>query len=45
MLSDYIHGVNILSLDAKDVFIANHYNKPDSIGYNIRYRNGDINYR
>lgn len=45
LLSDYIHGVNILSLDAKDVFIANHYNKPDSVGYNIRYRNGDINYR
>jgi hypothetical protein len=45
MLTPYVKGVNILSLDAKDIYIANHYNKPNPIGYNIRYKNGDINLR
>lgn len=41
----YVKGVNILSIDAKDIYIANHYNKPNPVGYNIRYKNGDINFR
>lgn len=35
-------SIKILNLDAKDIFIANHYNKPNSIGYNIRRRDGTI---
>ncbi len=35
-------SIKILNLDAKDIFIANHYNKPNPIGYNIRRRDGTI---
>lgn len=35
----------ILSIDAKDLFISNNYINPDSFGYNIRTRTGDINFR
>lgn len=35
-------SIKILNLDAKDIFIANHYNKPNSIGYNIRRRDGTV---
>lgn len=36
-------GVHILSLDAKDIYLSNHYNDPSPIGYNIRNKEGDIN--
>lgn len=36
-------GINILSIDAKDIFIANNYIKENITGYNIRYKNGTIN--
>lgn len=42
MRTPYVEGVRILSLDAKDIYIANHYNEPNPIGYNIRYKNGDL---
>ena len=35
-------SIKILNLDAKDIFIANHYNKPNPVGYNIRRRDGSI---
>lgn len=38
-------SVKILNLDAKDIYIANHYIKDNPNGYNIRYSNGDINLR
>ena len=36
-------GVYILSLDAKDIYLSNHYIQHDPVGYNIRYPNGDRN--
>lgn len=36
-------SVKILNLDAKDIYIANHYNKENPTGYNIRRRDGTIN--
>ena len=36
-------GVRILSLDAKDIYISNHYKVPSPVGYNIRNKDGDIN--
>lgn len=38
-------SIKILNLDAKDIYIANHYNKENSIGYNIRRRDGTISLR
>ena len=35
-------GVRILSLDAKDIYLSNHYKEPSPIGYNIRNKDGDI---
>lgn len=35
-------GVRILSIDAKDIYLANHYLTPSSVGYSIRNRDGDI---
>lgn len=35
-------GVHILSLDAKDIYLANNYINPSPVGYNIRNRYGDI---
>lgn len=37
------NGVDILSIDAKDIYISNNYIKQNSIGYNIRYKDGSIN--
>lgn len=36
-------SIKILNLDAKDIYIANHYNKPNEIGYNIRKKDGTVN--
>jgi Trk K+ transport system NAD-binding subunit len=36
-------NINILSIDAKDIFIANNYIKKNPTGYNIRYKSGNIN--
>lgn len=36
-------GVHILSIDAKDIYISNHYNIPDSTGYCINNKNGEVN--
>lgn len=36
------HSVRILSIDAKDLYLTNHYLKPSPIGFNIRNREGDI---
>ena len=36
--------IYILSLDAKDIYISNHYNKENSNGYEIYKNNGEINY-
>ena len=33
-------GINILSLEAKDIYVANEYNNEYEIGYSPRYRNG-----
>lgn len=38
-------SIKILNLDAKDIYIANHYNKPNPTGYNIRRRDGSISPR
>ena len=38
-------SIKILNLDAKDIYIANHYNKPNPIGYNIRRRDGTVSPR
>lgn len=38
-------SIKILNLDAKDIYIANHYNKPNPLGYNIRRRDGSISPR
>ena len=35
-------SVHILSLDAKDIYLTNHYINPSSAGYNIRNKDGDI---
>ena len=35
------NSVYILSVDAKDIYIAN--NSDSSVGYNIRYPDGEIN--
>ena len=35
-------GVKILSIDAKDIYISNHYIHPSEVGYNIRNKDGDI---
>lgn len=35
-------SVRILSLDAKDIYITNHYLAPSATGFNIRNRDGDI---
>lgn len=35
-------SIKILNLDAKDIFIANHYLKDNPVGYNIRRRDGTI---
>ena len=38
------NGVKILSIDAKDLYIANNYiNDSTNVGYKIRYKTGDIN--
>ena len=36
-------SIKILNLDAKDIYIANHYNSPNEIGYNIRKKDGTVN--
>lgn len=36
-------GIRILSLDAKDIYIANHYNDLNGIGYNVRSQDGGVN--
>ena len=41
----FINGVRILSVDAKDLFLANHYLKDDPTGYRIRLPDGEINTR
>lgn len=38
-------SIKILNLDAKDIYIANHYNKENPIGYNIRRKDGTISLR
>ena len=35
-------SVHILSLDAKDIYLTNHYINPSPVGYNIRNKDGDI---
>ena len=38
------NGIKLLSVDAKDLYIANNYiNDCSNIGYKIRYKTGDIN--
>lgn len=37
------NAVYIPSIDGKDLYLANHYDHPTEIGYNIRTRAGDIN--
>lgn len=34
-------GINILSIDAKDIYIANNFSHDNPIGYNIRFQRGD----
>lgn len=36
-------GVRILSLDAKDIYLSNHFKDPSPVGFNIRNKDGDIN--
>ena len=38
-------GLNILSIDAKDIYISNHYIKDNgnTVGYNILTKQGNIN--
>lgn len=38
-------GVYILNLEAKDLWLSNHYVEPDPQGYNIHTKTGEINYR
>jgi len=46
-LTRQTNGVDILSIDAKDIYISNHYikdkNRNSITGYNIRYKDGEIN--
>ena len=35
-------SVHILSIDAKDIYLSNHYINPSPVGYNIRNKDGDI---
>ena len=35
-------SVHILSLDAKDIYLTNHYINPSPVGYKIRNKDGDI---
>lgn len=37
------NGINILSIDAKDIYLANSYKDNETLGYNIRYKDGSIN--
>lgn len=37
------NAVYIPSIDGKDLYLANHYDHPTELGYNIRTRAGDIN--
>lgn len=40
------NGVYILGIDAKDIYLSNHYlNTPDKTGYRIRGTNGTISTR
>lgn len=39
--SPYIAGAEILSIEAKDVYLANNLHKHNDIGYNVRYSKGD----
>lgn len=38
-----MNGVKILSIDAKDLYIANHLKEPDKIGFNWHNKNGQPN--
>lgn len=38
-------GINILSIDAKDLYLSNNYNEPNERGYNIRDSKGNVNTR
>lgn len=40
-----IKSLDILSIDAKDIYLSNNYVDCDNIGYNIRASNGEINIR
>ena len=35
-------SVHILSIDAKDLYLSNHYINPSPVGYSIRNKDGDI---
>ena len=37
------NAVYIPSVDGKDVYLANHYDRPTEIGYNIRSSDGGFN--
>lgn len=37
------NAVYIPSIDGKDLYLSNHYLRPDENGYNIRTRRGDVN--
>lgn len=43
MVSISAKGIDILSIDAKDLYISNNYKSFNSTGYNIRDKNNNIN--
>lgn len=39
------NSVYIPSIDGKDLYLSNHYLRPDEVGYTLRTRTGEINRR